>query len=101
MKTITLVATAQARPGKEKELRDALLGLVAATRKEAGCLNYDLHVSAQDPSKFLFHENWESQAAIDAHMKSPHVQALLPRVDELCMAFPDITAWERIVDERQ
>ena len=96
MKAITLLATVQARPGKEKELRDALLGLVAATRKEAGCLDYDLHVSAQDPGKFLFHENWASQADIDAHMKSPHVQAMLPRVDELCVAFPEITAWERI-----
>jgi quinol monooxygenase YgiN len=96
MKAITLLATVQARPGKEKELRDALLGLVAATRKEAGCLDYDLHVSAQDPAKFLFHETWSSQADIDAHMKSPHVQAMLPRVDELCVAFPEITAWERI-----
>jgi quinol monooxygenase YgiN len=96
MKAITLLAMVQARPGKEKELRDALLGLVAATRKEAGCLNYDLHVSPQDPSKFLFYETWASQAAIDAHMKSAHVQALLPRVDELCMAFPEIRSWERI-----
>ncbi|TAK94934.1 MAG: antibiotic biosynthesis monooxygenase, partial [Verrucomicrobia bacterium] len=44
-KTITVVATFKARPGKESELRAALIGLVAPTRKEAGCLNYDLHAS--------------------------------------------------------
>ncbi|MEI7534331.1 MAG: antibiotic biosynthesis monooxygenase, partial [Verrucomicrobiae bacterium] len=42
-KIVTVVATFQARPGKETELKNALIGLVAPTRKEAGCINYDLH----------------------------------------------------------
>lgn len=95
-KTITVVATFKARPGKESELRAALIGLVAPTRKEAGCLNYDLHASPDDPTSFLFHENWTTKAALDAHLQSPHVKALLPRVDELCVAFPEIKIWERI-----
>ncbi|MSU58180.1 MAG: antibiotic biosynthesis monooxygenase [Pedosphaera sp.] len=96
MKTLTVIATFTARPGKEAELRAALTGLLAPTRNEAGCLNYDLHASPEDPAKFLFHENWTSKAALDAHLQSPHVKALLPRVDELCTAFPAITIWERI-----
>jgi len=96
MKTVTVVATFQARPGKEAELKKALMGLVAPTRPEAGCLNYDLHVSPEDPAKFLFHENWTSRAHLDAHLKSAHIAALLPRVDELCVAFPEIKIWERI-----
>lgn len=95
-KTITVVATFQARPGKEAELRAALVGLLAPTRKELGCLNYDLHRSPEDPTKFLFHENWTNKAALDAHLQSPHVKALLPRVDELCVAFPEIKVWEKI-----
>jgi quinol monooxygenase YgiN len=95
-KTITVVATFEARTGKETELKQALIGLVAPTRKEAGCINYDLHASPENRAKFLFHENWASQAHLDAHLKSPHIAALLPRVDELCMAFPQITSWERI-----
>ena len=95
-KTITVVATFQARPGKETELKNALIGLVAPTRKEAGCLNYNLHASPEDPAKFLFHENWTSQAHLDAHLKSAHIATLLPRVDELCVAFPEIKIWEKI-----
>jgi quinol monooxygenase YgiN len=94
--TITVVATFQAQPGKKKELRAALTGLVAPTRKETGCLNYDLHVSPEDPAKFLFHENWASRAHLDAHFHSPHIQALLPRVDKLCVGAPQITMWEKI-----
>ena len=93
---VTVVATFQARPSKETELKNALLSLVGPTQKEAGCLNYDLHASLEDPAKFLFHENWTSQAHLDAHLKSAHIAALLPRVDELCVAFPEIKLWQRI-----
>ena len=96
MKTITVIATFQARPGKEAELKRALIGLVTPTRKEAGCLNYDLHVLTDDPAKFLFHENWTSQAHLDAHLQSEHIRALLPRVDELCVGRPEIKIWEKI-----
>ena len=96
MKTITVVATFQARPGKEAELKRALIGLVAPTRKEAGCINFDLHISPADPAKFLFHENWTSKAHLDTHLQSPHVQVLLPRTDELCVGMPDIVVWEKI-----
>ena len=95
-KSITVVATFQARPGKEVELKIALIGLVAPTRLEKGCLSYDLHASPEDPTKFLFYENWTSQAALDAHMQSPQIKALLPRVDEFCAAFPEIKIWEKI-----
>ncbi len=96
MKTITVVATFEARPGKENELRNALIGLVAPTRQENGCLNYDLHVLPENPAKFLFHENWTTKAALDVHLQSAHIQALLPRVDELCVAPPAIVLWDRI-----
>lgn len=95
-KTITVVATFQAKPGKENELKHALLTLPGPTRKEAGCINYDLHQSPEDAGKFLFHENWTSKELLDAHLKSPHIAVLLPRVDELCVGFPEIKIWEKI-----
>jgi quinol monooxygenase YgiN len=95
-KTVTVVATFQAKPGKEAELKKALIGLVAPTRKEAGCINYDLHALPEDPAKFLFHENWTTKAHLDTHLQSAHIQALLPRVAELAVAKPEITVWEKI-----
>jgi quinol monooxygenase YgiN len=96
MKTVTVVATFVARPGQETVLRNALIGLVAPTRQENGCLNYDLHVSSENPGRFLFHENWTTKGALDTHLQSPQIQALLPRVDELCAEPPAIVVWERI-----
>src|SRR5208337_2929746 len=80
METVTVIAMFQARPGQETDLKAALIGLVSPTRKEAGCINYDLHVLTEDPAKFLFHENWTSRAHLDAHLKNQHIQVLLPRL---------------------
>ena len=96
MKTVTVVATFQAKPGKEEELKKALISLVAPTRKEIGCLNYDLHQSPEDPGKFLFHENWTTKAALDAHLQNDHVKMLLPRMDDLAVGMPEIKIWEKI-----
>ncbi len=93
--TLTVVATFQAKPTRETELREALTGLLAPTRKETGCLNYDLHQSLENPAKFLFHENWTSKAHLDAHLQSPHLKELKPIVSELCVAAPEITLWEK------
>jgi quinol monooxygenase YgiN len=94
-KPLTLVVTFQARPGKEAELRALLTGLLAPTRKEAGCLNYDLHTAPDDPSKFLFYEIWASKAHHEAHDKTPHVQDLRARLSG--MALPPVKSfWEKI-----
>jgi len=95
-KTITVVATFQAQRGKEAELKKALISLVAPTRKEAGCINYNLHISPEDPARFLFHENWTSKAALDAHLTNTHIQVLLPRLGELAVGMPEIKIWEKI-----
>ena len=95
-KSVTLVVTFQARPGKEAGLRKMLTGLLAPTRKEAGCINYDLHISPDDSTKLLFYENWTSKAHLDAHGQTPHIQNLRARMNEFCVEPPEIAFWEKI-----
>ena len=95
-KPVTLVVTFQARPGKEAELRNILTNLLMPTRKEAGCINYDLHVAPDDPAKFLFYENWTSEAHLNKHGETPHVQNLLRRMEELCVEPLKLNYWEKI-----
>jgi quinol monooxygenase YgiN len=96
MKTLTVVAIMKAKPGQEAALRQELLGLVPATRQEAGCLNYDLHQATDDPGRFLFHENWTSQQHLDDHLARPHLQALLAKAPALLAESPQITLWHKI-----
>ncbi|HLB34488.1 MAG TPA: putative quinol monooxygenase [Chthoniobacterales bacterium] len=95
-KKLTVVASFQSHPGKEAELRTLLLGLVSPTLQEEGCINYDLHQSIEDPTKFLFYENWVSREHLDRHLQSEHIKVLLLRREELCMQPPEITFWEHV-----
>jgi quinol monooxygenase YgiN len=80
---IGVTATFTAKPGKEKELEAMLLGLVAPTHREAGCLHYSLHRSAENPGTFYFVEKWASSKDLGAHLQAPHVGAAFQKKDEL------------------
>jgi quinol monooxygenase YgiN len=94
--SLTVVAQIKAKPGKESQVRQELLSLVAPSRKDAGCLNYDLHQALDNPTLFLFHENWTSKAHLDAHLQKPELQAVLAKVAQMVAEPPQITLWEKI-----
>jgi len=57
--------------------------MVAETRKEAGCLQYELYRDNADDTHFVFDESWETQAHLDAHFKTPHFTRIIPQIGEL------------------
>jgi quinol monooxygenase YgiN len=61
------------RPGKAAQLRTGLLALVAPTRAEAGCVNYDVYEEAD--GGLILVETWRSQAGLEAHQQQPAVRA--------------------------
>lgn len=93
---LTVTARIKAKPDQVAALRELLLALPDPTRREDGCLNYDLHQSTEDPCVFLFHENWRGKAELDRHLQSPHVTAVLSRVGPLVAEPPEIALWNRI-----
>ncbi len=95
-KPLTVIARINAKPGKETQVRTELLSLTAPSRKDAGCINYDLHQAADNPALFMFHENWASKAHLDQHLKKPDLQAVLARAKQLAADPPQITLWEKI-----
>jgi quinol monooxygenase YgiN len=72
---ITVVAVMKAKPGQEEKLRSAALALVEPTRREEGCIQYDLHAHLTDPGSLVFYENWTSVEHLDRHGVSPHLTA--------------------------
>jgi len=45
---LTVVAEMVAKPGKEDELKRRLFALMEPTRKEDGCVQYDLHQNTDE-----------------------------------------------------
>jgi len=81
--TITIIGTVVGRPETRDELERLLAAQVEPTRAEPGCVNYHFHVDAEDDCTFVFYENWQSQAHLDAHMGMPHLTPLLTQIDSL------------------
>jgi quinol monooxygenase YgiN len=94
--SLTVIAQIKATPGKEAQVRQELLSLVAPSRKDSGCLNYDLHLALYNPALFLFHENWTSEAHLEQHLQKPDLKAVLARVGQLVAEPPQITLWKKI-----
>ena len=47
--------------------------MLAATRKEAGCLVYSYAIDVEDAGLVRIYEEWQSRAHLDAHFKVPHM----------------------------
>lgn len=93
---ITVLARIKAKDGMEGRVKQELTSLVAPTRSEAGCINYDLHQATDDKSLFLFYENWISKKALDEHLEMPYIKAFVEKADELLGEPIEITLWEMI-----
>lgn len=92
---VTVVARIAARSGMEDQVRAELQRLLAPTRGEEGCLNYDLHEAADRPGEFLFHENWTSEALLRKHLGSAHIAAWRAVAADLLARPIEITLWRR------
>ena len=78
-----VVAEVRARPGKESELREATLPLVAKVRAEPNNLLYFLQEDREAPGHFVFYEIFVSKADFEAHNATPHVQAWFAKLPAL------------------
>ena len=67
----------EAVQGREEDLVRELSALVAPTRRETGCLAYELHRNAEDKNKFMFYEKFINQAALDLHIGAPYFRKFL------------------------
>jgi quinol monooxygenase YgiN len=95
-KGVTLVVLLRARTGHEPFLEAELRALVPPTRREEGCLQYDLHRAADGSGTFLLHEVWETREHHTAHTKTDHFLRWDARKDAL-LATREATFWTQIV----
>lgn len=62
-------------PNKREGAVAAAKVMMEATRKEEGCAAYVFSADFEDDGVFRIFEQWESQEALDAHFKAPHMAA--------------------------
>ncbi len=81
MALLTIVADIRAKVGQEGLVKGELEKLIGPTLGEAGCVQYDMHEDNEDPTHFLFFENWESRELWQDHMGSTHLKAFQASTD--------------------
>jgi len=96
--TVHVLATFFAEMGKEDEMELALREMLEPTRAEPGCIRYDLVRSlvGANYTEFVFVEEWESEAALEAHAQTPHFKALRPRIKNLMGSLPRVTRYRQV-----
>lgn len=81
--SIYVIATIKAKPGKEAETEALFKGLITPTHAEPGCVRYALHKRVDKPGTLYFVEEWKSQADLDRHLGSAHIQNVVAKKDAL------------------
>lgn len=74
---IVLMVTYVAQEGCEAELAARLREMTGYTRQEPGCRAYIAHQSQKDPRKFVLYEQYEDEAALDAHRTSEYFKRIV------------------------
>ena len=72
-----------AKEGKTEELKALLCGVAEATPSDRGMVFYHLHQDVKEPRRFVFFEEWASQADLDLHDLTPHIVALRDKLPAL------------------
>ena len=92
---VTLIVILRPREGQEILLEAELRALIGPTRKEEGCVSYELHRALEPPGGYLLHEVWASRDAHTEHMHTPHFLRWNARKDAL-LTSRDGTFWKQI-----
>jgi quinol monooxygenase YgiN len=92
---VTMMVILRSKEGQEPLLEAELRALVGPTRKEEGCLQYDLHRGVEHPSTYLLHEVWASREHHAAHTRTQHFLRWNARKDSLLVS-RDSLVWHQI-----
>jgi quinol monooxygenase YgiN len=69
---VVLAVTWMAKMGRESETAAIFEKLSVESRKEPGCLMYQVHKHKTDPRRFFIYEQYKDDAALEAHRTTPH-----------------------------
>lgn len=84
----------KARSGREEAAEEQLRWLADTSRRDAGCIQYDMHHRAEEPGRFMLYEQWESQEKLDAHLKMEYLADFREKSKDVLDGAPDVTVWK-------
>jgi quinol monooxygenase YgiN len=72
---LLLTAFIEVAPGDRDAIQVALAEVIRPSRAEDGCEDYGCYEDAQRRGRYVCVERWRDQAALDRHLRTPHMAA--------------------------
>lgn len=80
-----------------KEVVELYRELVELTRKEKGCIKYELYQDEKDPLSIAMIEEWATKEDLERHLSSDHFLRLVPQIREHMQKQTDMGIYNRII----
>lgn len=84
---LIIIAQIESKPEKLDFVKSELSKLLEPTRKEEGCIKYDLHQDNSNPNIFIFYEVWENKNFLEKHLSSPHLTGYVKATEDAISNF--------------
>lgn len=72
--TVAVLGILRFPPDRLPEVRPHLRALVEATRRDDGCIAYDVAEDPFDPGLVRFSELWPDRESLARHLRAPHIE---------------------------
>ena len=89
-KTLFVFAKISPKPEFLLDARKAILGILKATRLEAGCKQFELHDGEDDGCLYLY-EEWEDEIALEEHYSKDYTKNVFEKYQNWLAKPVDIT----------
>jgi len=80
---IKVIAKMTIKEDMVEQVKSSVQEMVAETRKEAGCLVYQLFQDVNNQKVFAFVEEWENMEALNKHLNSKHFKEAGPKLSQI------------------
>lgn len=87
MPKLTVTAHIEAKKDKIKQVKSELLKIIEITKKENGCLQYNLHQDNNNEEIFVLYEKWDSKELWQSHMSNAHIKEYIKKTDKSVINF--------------
>ena len=78
-----VIAEIVSKKEKAADLRALLVPYAEKSAREPGCQKYVLMEVIAEPGRFLTYERWTDKAALDAHMVTPDIKEIVPKLEPI------------------
>lgn len=79
---IKVIAKSVIKEGQIENYLKEVDVLITETRKEEGCISYELFQDINSENIFFLIEEWESKEDLENHKLTDHIKNIIPRINE-------------------